>query len=1108
MALFVLTNKFFIPFLLTLVIISAHNEEDFGFEQDEQDMKDTDTDKLIKIIPLQRLYGIPDSSAYVGRLFQFKVPSDAFTGTLSHYEVSDLPDWLIYDDENGQAVFEGVPGDRDVGESYISVTAVGPNTDDTVKDVFAVEVSPDPREFSSDINEPRCKPGQDATTLTVVLDKDFYTVGSIDRISSVKNIAGFLALDSDKFSLLPQTGDDDLLSETVMMAGPGNRKKKISKSSTILQWQVGCGGSLWSRSNSVSRIKQIARDGTLAEVLQLPVLGWYLATTPFPFRERRQVVGSGEGEGEGENEAEEGTDMEPEPDKRVVVPMVSPSPSPVMPEQSPTVESHRVRHHGHHHREHTDSYLPSSQLASLISSSSALPPIGIMPTPTLSPERPTSSVVIVEEDHEHDSYPSSSHVLVPEVTRSYTLESSILPDLISPATDSTQATEPIDHETTVGLESSTEHIFSTYNDSTPSPTPNLSQQITTVETTTKEIEIEEPKNSPPVIAHRPPKLVVTAGKILRYTIPDNTFNDTEDGSTRRLHIAFKTHEGNPIAPYSWVQFNSYTLEIYCLPLEEHVSKWYFIIEATDSEGDFVSDELEIKVQHHKAHRTVTHEITLHLQPSDHSPVQGYLPLDQQMLIVNRLSSIYNDPDSSQITVIGVNSTSFSWTNDSLSRIYCPRNEVINLVKVLAEDDGRPKQSIKEIFLPEIDVVKVTWQGKGQCEEGKAPPPKLKNYPPIPRNQVDRLNATVGELLVYAVPEDSFYDPEDGSVRNLKLTLLNVDLSPIDSAHWLQFDVKNQEFYGIPPVNASKRKEYQLVCEDNGGLTFTDVLEVIVYPATKRPYNVEFSMTLSMPFEKFVNSPASQRYFIEKLAELFGDKNTSAIVLSGKAPGSTIVTWHNRTLPTDYCPNSEIKPLRQILLGDDERVSVRTKAIMGPEFEVLAASVTPTGLCEGVLTLTYIPPETIPLPNDEIRPVSHPEEYLITVVVPAVVIATMLICAGLVACILYRRRRTGKMSVGDEDERQSFRSKGIPVIFQDELEERPEPTNKSPIIMKEEKPPLPPPEYQRSHPSPATALLSDTEDSPYQPPPPFTTSRDTSRPKPTPTYRMPPPYVPP
>lgn len=35
-----------------------------------------------------------------------------------------------------------------------------------------------------------------------------------------------------------------------------------------------------------------------------------------------------------------------------------------------------------------------------------------------------------------------------------------------------------------------------------------------------------------------------------------------------------------------------------------------------------------------------------------------------------------------------------------------------------------------------------------------------------------------------------------------------------------------------------------------------------------------------------------------------------------------------------------------------------------------------------------------------------------------------------------------------------------------------------------------------------------EDAPYRPPPPFAASRTPPRPKATPTYRKPPPYVPP
>lgn len=129
---------------------------------------------------------------------------------------------------------------------------------------------------------------------------------------------------------------------------------------------------------------------------------------------------------------------------------------------------------------------------------------------------------------------------------------------------------------------------------------------------------------------------------------------------------------------------------------------------------------------------------------------------------------------------------------------------------------------------------------------------------------------------------------------------------------------------------------------------------------------------------------------------------------------------------------------------------------------------------------------------------------------------------------------GKMTVGNGlDGGGRIRSKGIPVIFQDELGDRLEVSSdtKSPVILKQEKPPLEPPVYYsrerptevyrqksesfrekdnssyrdknesyRSQPSASTALLSDIDDaSPsYQPPPPI---------RPTPIYRQPPPYLP-
>ena len=75
------------------------------------------------------------------------------------------------------------------------------------------------------------------------------------------------------------------------------------------------------------------------------------------------------------------------------------------------------------------------------------------------------------------------------------------------------------------------------------------------------------------------------------------------------------------------------------------------------------------------------------------------------------------------------------------------------------------------------------------------------------------------------------------------------------------------------------------------------------------------------------------------------------------------------------------------LIDDDRVSVRASTVLGPEFTVVDARLTPIGICQGSLTEIHPAVEIPPIPDD-VHPVSRSDEYLVTVVVPAVVIAGM------------------------------------------------------------------------------------------------------------------------
>jgi len=79
--------------------------------------------------------------------------------------------------------------------------------------------------------------------------------------------------------------------------------------------------------------------------------------------------------------------------------------------------------------------------------------------------------------------------------------------------------------------------------------------------------------------------------------------------------------------------------------------------------------------------------------------------------------------------------------------------------VLVDGNGDPSSSLRAVLAPEIRVKRVVFQGIGQCEDMNRPEiPKVSteepkvNFPPVPRNQVDHVNATVGQLLVFKVPE--------------------------------------------------------------------------------------------------------------------------------------------------------------------------------------------------------------------------------------------------------------------------------------------------------------------------------------------------------------------
>lgn len=85
--------------------------------------------------------------------------------------------------------------------------------------------------------------------------------------------------------------------------------------------------------------------------------------------------------------------------------------------------------------------------------------------------------------------------------------------------------------------------------------------------------------------------------------------------------------------------------------------------------------------------------------------------------------------------------------------------------------------------------------------------------------------TAGKFFKITIPEDTFYDKEDGS--KLKLVLLDRNEEPIVKSAWIQFDDVNRVIYGLPLEETVSRWQFNLVATDSQGASVTESIDIAV-----------------------------------------------------------------------------------------------------------------------------------------------------------------------------------------------------------------------------------------------------------------------------------------
>ncbi|GFY60211.1 dystroglycan [Trichonephila inaurata madagascariensis] len=1048
---------------------------------------------------LQRDQGITDTRAHVGRIFRLQIPKNAFEGTIERYEVTEagesrLPSWLEFDPN--KQIFKGVPGATDVGQLYVCIKVIAGNS--SAKDVFSIEVTDD---APTDVY---CQFGKEETTATIVIDATLPDLKLSEKLHILQSVSSYFTISESRFRLTALHRDESSFDPSAIRAGPGNALERTHEG-TQIQFGVGCSGDISSEYEPIlANLEKSAANGELADLLGFMVVGW-------------QVSGTGRGIQHNSRDKRNVTPFHATPvpkmhitrwptyteridesETREIVPSMRIVPTMSSPHfYDRTTFDHRHRHHHGQEVLRRQNIFPTVEVQA--SPTYHYHPFPTnkhtfggtpLPTPVLYPDRPTTAVM---------------------PTRIYEIDGTV--------SIAKERTALVPEETTLSR-----WYVPTSDFTTADIKPTRSR--TPVEPT---ILMPKLPNFKPTVNSRTKKLSLVAGKAWKYEIPPDTFIDMEDGNTKDLKLMFMTAERTSLPSSSWIQFDPELQVIYALPLSENIGKHEFVLEAMDSEGASTFDRVELHVWKHPEADAFTHIFSMTVR---YNKWQFPVGIDWQIEILNRLAKLFKDPDNSKMSVIRVtlDPVQITWSNDSLGTDRCPLEEIKQVYEIFGTFDHHPTKEMKKVMSPEFRVQDINVKYQGACHGVVTTPPPPLNFAPMLRNRIGQINVTVGDIIKFKIPENTFYDFEDGDTRQLRLSLLTSDNVQPPKSYWVQFDPRSQEIYGIASVNEIGRHDFLLNAVDSEDQAVPD--SFIINVARLRILNkppVEFSVELNYDFDEFQSDTDKKTLVASKIARLYGDPDPRHMMILNISQGSVVYAWSNKTLENDHCPKEKIEELVKCIINDDGTLSPNLIEMMRPEFEVIGADAVPKGMCLGGAPPTFVTITTTtpaPPPPEDLEPTlktSTDDDIYITTIVPAIVIAVMLVIAAIVAYFLYWKKRKGKMSLGDKD----FIGSGVPVVFAGELEEQKPDLGKAPAIMKNEKPPLST-DYLLNPFRRGTAAVRDsapataakTRDGPplrerketstlYKPPPPFASSRESksTRPKSTQAYRHA-TYVPP
>ncbi|CAL2049384.1 unnamed protein product [Caenorhabditis brenneri] len=326
--------------------------------------------------------------------------------------------------------------------------------------------------------------------------------------------------------------------------------------------------------------------------------------------------------------------------------------------------------------------------------------------------------------------------------------------------------------------------------------------------------------------------------------------------------------------------------------------------------------------------------------------------------------------------------------------------------------------------------------------------RITDNKPILLNRLPSFICTRGELCELRVPAETFKDAEDGDTFKMKLTVLALDNAEV----WM-INESNKGLIGIPMRTGEFN--YRLEARDKAGQLASAPFQVNVKPALPTNHRIELEMDMPTP-QQMTTNPSKRNLLVRALARsLKAPVHSFTIQEIGSKNNKTMVAFSNNTIPYKVCDEVALDNMAsKMIMKQKMRTKTEFVKTMGNQFYVRRATLVRHGNCDETIEISTTAPT--------IQSMQEADSQLMLI---CILLFLLLVIAVVIIVYCACVKKNGKKKATSTE----YVSKGLPVVFPDEVEEN-DPTHAgTPMLAREERPPL---------------KVSQHENPLYKPPPPI------------------------